>query len=106
MKRSSIARKSPMKRTAMKASKRVASKQRVKDADWKETRQEVIARDGRCMAEDHWEHVCGMGEHVHHVKLRSQGGTNDLSNLVLVCGTAHLHVHGNPAWSRSVGLLA
>lgn len=75
------------------------------DNDWAITRQHVIDRDRVCQAVDH-PHVCGMGWHVHHVKRRSQGGTNDLWNLVLLCGIAHAYVHDHPAWARSIGLLA
>ena len=105
MKRTPLNRKSPMKRTGMKPSKRATTKSAAAAREWQAVRQVVIDRDQVCQAKE-WEHVCGMGEHVHHVKRRSQGGENVPGNLVLLCGIAHDHVHGNPAWSRSVGLLA
>lgn len=45
------------------------------------------------------------GEHVHHRKLRSQGGTNDLVNLLDVCTACHGTIHANPADSYENGLL-
>jgi hypothetical protein len=47
----------------------------------------------------------GQGEHVHHRKLRSQGGTNDLANLLDVCRRCHATIHANPAASYATGLL-
>lgn len=35
----------------------------------------------------------------HHRKLRSQGGTNSLANLLAVCWSCHDYIHRNPAWS-------
>lgn len=61
---------------------------------WKEIRQEVLLRDQRhCQ-------VCGK-EHsgqVHHVIPRSKGGTNDLSNLMTLCGRCHMLVSPVPDW--------
>ena len=62
--------------------------------DWREIRQEVLQRDDRkCQ-------VCGK-EHsgqVHHVIPRSQGGTNDLSNLITLCGRCHMLISPVPQW--------
>ena len=44
-------------------------------------------------------------DHIHHVKMRSQGGSNDLSNLLHVCTAAHVWIHANPAVSYELGLL-
>ena len=53
-------------------------------------RQAVRARDGlRCR----W---CGAGgEQVHHVLYRSQGGSDDLHNLVLLCTGCHSRAHSS-----------
>lgn len=75
-----------------------------RDNDWEEARRVVYDRDRTCQAD--YPHSCGMGWHVHHIRRRSQGGTNDPWNLVLLCGIAHGYVHDHPAWSRTVGLLA
>lgn len=47
----------------------------------------------------------GRGEHAHHVIRRSQGGTDDLINLLWVCGPCHAHIHANPDLARDAGLL-
>ena len=51
--------------------------------------------------------VCtGTAEHRHHRRRASQGGTEDRSNLVLICHRCHEHVHANPGWAFEVGLLS
>ncbi len=53
---------------------------------WREIRQEALRRDNhRCQ-------VCGKehSDQVHHVIPRSQGGTNDLLNLITLCGQCHM----------------
>ncbi len=72
--------------------------------DWQDARRFVIDRDRTCQGG--YDHECAMGWHVHPIKRRSQGGTNDPWNLVLLCGVAHGYVHDHPAWARTVGLLA
>lgn len=47
----------------------------------------------------------GIATHVHHRKLRSQGGPNTLDNLLDVCLWCHATIHGNPARSYAAGLL-
>lgn len=47
----------------------------------------------------------GRGTHVHHRQLRSQGGTNDVENLLDVCVSCHSFIHANPAKSYALGLL-
>lgn len=63
-------------------------------ASWREIRQEALQRDNhRCQ-------VFGK-EHsgqVHHVIPRSQGRTNDLSNLITLCGQCHMLVSPVPQW--------
>ena len=36
---------------------------------------------------------------VHHIKPRSEGGSNELENMIVVCSNCHrqLHEHGGPA---------
>jgi hypothetical protein len=43
--------------------------------------------------------------HIHHRKLRSQGGTNDLENLRDLCLSCHRVIHDNPEWAQQVGLI-
>lgn len=33
--------------------------------------------------------------HIHHRKLRSQGGTNDFTNLLHICTSCHMRAHAN-----------
>jgi len=47
----------------------------------------------------------GRSQHVHHRKLRSQGGDNDFSNLLPMCWRCHDAVHANPAIARQAGLI-
>jgi hypothetical protein len=47
----------------------------------------------------------GQGTHVHHRKIRSQGGTNDLSNLLVVCHPCHKFIHDHPEMSYEKGWL-
>ena len=38
--------------------------------------------------------VCGQEAHdIHHIKYRSQGGTDDIKNLVALCRTCHEKAH-------------
>lgn len=43
---------------------------------------------------------------VHHWRRRSQGGSNDLTNLVCLCDKHHKWVHDNPRAAQDLGLLA
>jgi 5-methylcytosine-specific restriction endonuclease McrA len=65
-----------------------------------ETREAVFRRDGfRCR-------VCAdTGDHVHHLRMRSQGGGHELDNLVLTCAPCHRRIHANPAWAHANGWL-
>ena len=61
---------------------------------WREMRREALQRDNRrCQ-------VCGKeySGQVHHVTPRSQGGTDDLSNLMTLCGKCHMLVSPVPDW--------
>ncbi len=43
--------------------------------------------------------------HVHHRKLRANGGTNNRANLTPLCGNCHRYVHDHPAFSYRYGLM-
>lgn len=45
------------------------------------------------------------GEHLHHRKLRSQGGQHTVVNLLHCCGSCHSRIHAHPAESYLRGLL-
>lgn len=51
---------------------------------------------------------CGCGrraEHIHHRKLRSQGGRHELANLLHLSNLCHADTHGNPERSYALGLM-
>lgn len=70
------------------------------------TRDLVIARDGGCV-------LCGSYEwmHIHHRKPRRLGGRrrhpeiNDVTNLVVLCGSHHEWVESRRQEARELGLL-
>jgi 5-methylcytosine-specific restriction endonuclease McrA len=58
--------------------------------DWDERRRLVSERDHYSCAE------CGVGGrlHLHHIRPLSQGGTNRLDNIALLCEYCHKEAHG------------
>ncbi len=67
------------------------------------------AKDVRARANDGCEArtpVCrGNGSQAHHLTRRSQGGANDVGNLLWVCLWCHEWIHRNPELARGRGLL-
>jgi 5-methylcytosine-specific restriction endonuclease McrA len=62
---------------------------RLSDADYAVRKAEVLCRDGwKCQS-------CGFRSnlHVHHIWFRSQGGPDELWNLITLCNTCHNGVH-------------
>jgi len=47
----------------------------------------------------------GRWEHLHHRRLRSQGGGHDAANLLAVCHFCHRWIHDHPAESYARGWL-
>jgi hypothetical protein len=43
--------------------------------------------------------------HAHHIRLRSQGGTHEPSNLLDVCAACHRYIHDHPEESYRYGFL-
>ena len=80
-------------------------KQPAPSRSWTTTRKRVLQRDGfQCQ-------ICGDAEplpfdgalFVHHIILRSRGGTDDLENLITLCDLCHQGVlHG---WGKWLGVL-
>lgn len=72
------------------------AKQRRQESEWQQAREAVIWRS-RGLCEANWQGVCPpgphAGEHVHHRRLRSQGGTHDVENLLHLCRIVHDHAH-------------
>jgi hypothetical protein len=92
-----------MKRSPIRA---VSKKKRAQVAAWRQTRLVVIKRDVTCRAAELAPEVrCWGREEIHHLRRRSQGGTDLPANLALVCEAHHFHVHAHPEWAASVGLL-
>jgi 5-methylcytosine-specific restriction endonuclease McrA len=57
---------------------------------WKKRVEQVMERDG------HQCRMCGRSEglaDVHHIIKRSQGGTDDMDNLILLCRNCHNKQH-------------
>lgn len=68
--------------------------------------QQVLARDGGCVARTLVPEVQCRGRiDPHHALMRSQGGKDTLDDLIAVCRAHHDHIHANPAQSYSLGLL-
>lgn len=76
-----------------------------KSASWHRSRAWAISRaNGRCEAKASPDCI-GIAEHVHHMQLRSQNGSDDPSNLLAVCHYCHKHIHDDPEQSRQKGWL-
>lgn len=80
-------------RTRLRTRERAKARSKAKPRDNRldlDTRRRVRARDGNVCR---W---CGKrGEQVHHIKYRSQGGPDHMSNLILLCTEHHQRVHSN-----------
>lgn len=100
MKRSPLKRTSSLKRSAFKPKRN--SK---KESDWRKARRNAIdGANGLCTARV--ANSCsGHADHVHHIKRRSQGGTNDLVNLLVCCFACHEWIHRNPEAANLKGYL-
>lgn len=104
-------RRAPMRRTARRPKpKHLTAKTGWKpggkrSAEWHRARQWVIDRaHNRCEVRC-CDDCTGRAEHVHHILMRSQGGTHDHGNLLAVCHACHAHIHANPADSYHAGWL-
>ncbi len=100
MKRSPIARKTPIKRSPIKQQAANRKKSRFDfSADVKDR-----ARRGA----SHWCEAklpgCSGGvQHFHHRLLRSHGGPGTLENCAALCGRCHSWIHANPDWAYRHG---
>lgn len=97
--RTAIHRGTPLKRSPI---ARKSAKQRRRDRELEKSRKVVMQRShGKCEVP-----TCGRdGVHLHHRRLRSQGGSNLPGNLLLLCLEHHSLIHRNPAWAAAAGLI-
>jgi len=66
----------------------------------------VIRRRSHGQCEVRCSQACqGKATHVHHRKMRSQGGDNSEANLLHVCARCHLTIHDGPAIAYEHGWL-
>lgn len=69
-------------------------------------RDRVFARDRwTCQLQGRADHVCRGALHCHHIRLRSQGGTDAMENLATLCMAGHDWVHGHPMEAERLGLI-
>ena len=74
------------------------------EAELDEQRPKVQRRSqGRCEAR--LPGCTGAATHVHHRKLRAQGGDNGLHNLLACCSSCHSRIHLHPFKSYGAGFL-
>jgi hypothetical protein len=81
--------------------------------DWCESHEFVLSWTARPISDDMALAVAEFflipcfrfGSHVHHRKIRKQGGSNSLSNLLNLCLVCHTFIHANPETSYKLGLL-
>jgi len=81
----------------------VSVKERARQQSWQKVRKVVITRDEglcrRCGRE------VGFSGDVHHLRRRSQGGTDLPDNLVTLCRTCHNRIHEHVAEAVAEGWL-
>lgn len=93
---------SPLRRTAF---KRKPLRREPMDAALRDA---VMKRDNwTCQLRQRGvDHDCWGHHHVHHIRLRSQGGSDDMDNLVTLCPDAHDWVHNRDrAQAETLGLI-
>jgi len=39
---------------------------------------------------------------IHHIKFKSKGGTNDISNLIALCRDCHIKAHKNKKFNKKL----
>lgn len=99
-----------MKRTPLKRFtplRRRSKKRERADFEYEKLRRQLLdkALVTRCAAHGFLLHHCSGPAVVHHVLRRSQGGTNDPSNLIVVCNLHHKLIHDNPVAAVDAGFL-
>lgn len=101
----SALRKDPVVRQARRP---MSAKAQAYDREFRKASEEVKARSaGRCEAAvvNPSGPCLVWGYEVHHKRRRSQGGANDLGNLIYVCIPCHRWIHDHPADAAALELL-
>jgi 5-methylcytosine-specific restriction endonuclease McrA len=92
-----------VKRTALKQGP--SKRHRVYLKEFQDARAAVVVRaHGRCEIRV-WDICEGRVHHIHHQLRRSQGGSNDLDNLLAACNSCHTYLHQNPTEAYAKGWL-
>ena len=117
MRHSPIQRRTPLARasrgnSAPSQAKPATKTKRLKEyeAEFREASKLVKARSqGRCefvkIAGCLFRGCTEQAVHVHHRKLRSQGGGDEIENLVHLCVPCHGYLHNHPEKARELGLI-
>lgn len=67
---------------------------------------QVVRERSEGLCEGHVAGVCTrFASHVHHRRLRSQGGSNEPENLLHLCASCHSWCHRHPVLAEHLGLL-
>jgi hypothetical protein len=105
------AQRAPLKRKTPLRAKKWPKWKRHTEHDWESMIEQVAEREHcRCQC-------CGTKletitpANIHHFLPRSQSGSDDQKNLILLCSTfqgdnCHSRVHNNPSWAKEKGFLA
>ena len=92
-----------MKRTAIKPG--VSKRHRAFLKEFQDARAAVVVRShARCEIRV-WDICTTRATHIHHQLRRSQGGSNDLDNLLACCSECHRYAHDHPTESYAKGWL-
>lgn len=93
-----------LQRTAIDRQPSAKATERLKEFD--RNRKLALARDRDCRGPTMgMPERCRFGLHVHHIRPRGRGGSNDLDNLLTLCLSHHLWVHSNPEAAKEMGAL-
>lgn len=85
--------------------RQVSKKKAARNREYTGIRAFVAERAGG-LCEAQTSGICTVvGEHAHHIVLRSRGGSDDADNLLWVCEMCHAHLHSHPEWAERHGLI-
>ena len=100
MKRTPLRRKTPLRSRGRKAAREKPALDAFREALRARSGGLCEARTPACPPRRH------EGVHANHVRRRSQGGTHDAANGLLLCAAGHQWIHEHPAMSFERGWLA